>query len=261
MAIAPPLTLSFSCGIPELAHARQHLRGERLVDLDQVDVVDRQPGALERLPAGGDRAHAHVGRVDAGGRRSPRSRASGALPRRSAARSEPTTRQAAPSLICDALPAVTEPPSRKAGLQRASFSSVVSRRTPSSASTSTVSPRRPFDGRGLDRHDLAGERARVLRRGGAPVRLDRERVLVGARDLVALGHVLGRLAHALGRVALRHARVDEAPADRRVGDLRRAAREAALGLELDHGRAGHRLDAAGEQQVGVAGADRRGTPG
>src|SRR5437764_3859584 len=36
----------------ELSGRRHHLRGERLIDLDQVDVVDRQPRASERLPAG-----------------------------------------------------------------------------------------------------------------------------------------------------------------------------------------------------------------
>ena len=40
---------------------------------------------------------------------------------------------AAPSEICDDVPAVTVPVSEKAGLRLASFSSEVSRRTPSSA--------------------------------------------------------------------------------------------------------------------------------
>ena len=44
----------------------------------------------------------------------------------------------------DALPAVTVPPSRNAGCSAASFSSVVSARGPSSASTVTVSPRLPL---------------------------------------------------------------------------------------------------------------------
>ncbi len=45
MAMAPPLTLSLLLIEPELAHAGQRLRAERLVDLDAVDPVERQPGS------------------------------------------------------------------------------------------------------------------------------------------------------------------------------------------------------------------------
>ena len=48
MAIAPPLTLTLLRVEPELAHDGQRLRGERLVELDEVDVVDAEAGALER---------------------------------------------------------------------------------------------------------------------------------------------------------------------------------------------------------------------
>src|SRR4030095_3690658 len=34
---------------PELLHACQTLRGERLVQLDQVDIVDREAGSMQRL--------------------------------------------------------------------------------------------------------------------------------------------------------------------------------------------------------------------
>ena len=73
--------------------------------------------------------------------------------------------------------------------------------------------------------------------------------------LVPLGHVLGRLAHRLGRVALGNAGVDEAPADGGVDELRVAAREAALGLQHHERRAGHRLHAAGEDEVRLAEPD------
>ena len=131
---------------------------------------------------------------------------------------------------------------------------MVSVRGPSSASTTAVSPRRR-PGR-LHRHDLAVEASLVACGHGAAVGLQREAVLVGAGDLVALGHVLRRLAHPLGGVHLRHAGVDEAPADRGVGDLRHAAGEGAVGLELHQRRAAHRLHAAGQHQVGLAQADR-----
>src|SRR5690606_25061006 len=46
----------------------QHDRGERLVDLDEVDVVDGQPGLGERLAGGGCGAGEHDGRLGAGDR-------------------------------------------------------------------------------------------------------------------------------------------------------------------------------------------------
>ena len=52
-----------------------------------------------------------------------------------------------------------------------------------------------------DRHDLLGEAAGLLGGDRAPVAAQREVVLVLARDPVALGDVLRRLAHRLGRVA------------------------------------------------------------
>ena len=46
-----------------LLHPGQHDRRERLVALEQVDVVDREPGALQRVPRGPDRAGQHPDRV------------------------------------------------------------------------------------------------------------------------------------------------------------------------------------------------------
>ena len=43
----------------EVLGRRDDLGGERLVDLDQVDVVDRHAGPRQRLAAGLDRAEAH----------------------------------------------------------------------------------------------------------------------------------------------------------------------------------------------------------
>src|SRR5947208_912155 len=55
-------------GYPELAYRGEHLRGERLVQLHQVEVVDGKARALERLACGRHGPDAHVRRVDAGGR-------------------------------------------------------------------------------------------------------------------------------------------------------------------------------------------------
>ena len=59
-----------------------------------------------------------------------------------------STRAAAPSEIWEEFPAVIVPPSAKAGRRRASESSEVSGRMPSSAVTSTGSPRRCGTGTG-----------------------------------------------------------------------------------------------------------------
>ena len=73
----------------------------------------------------------------------PLTRASGSSPYRSTAASEASSRAAAPSLMPDALPAVTLPPARKAGLSAASDSAVVLARGCSSVSTTVTAPRRP----------------------------------------------------------------------------------------------------------------------
>ena len=95
---------------------------------------------------------------------------------------------------------------------------------PRRASTYASSPR--FAAGASTATSSLGERPSRLGGDRALVAAQRERVLVGARDPVALGDVLGRLAHRLGRVALGHPRVDQAPAERRVVQRLLAARAA-----------------------------------
>ena len=52
----------------QLAQAREHLRGERLVQLDEIDLVERQAGQLQHLPDRRHRADAEALRLDAGRR-------------------------------------------------------------------------------------------------------------------------------------------------------------------------------------------------
>ena len=66
MAIAPPRTLTFDSSICEHPDAGHRLGGKGLVELDQVDVVKCQAGALERFLSGGHGAGAHHGGIDAG---------------------------------------------------------------------------------------------------------------------------------------------------------------------------------------------------
>src|SRR5881397_4041837 len=58
---------------PELSHHEEGLHRERLVQLDEPEVLDAQLRAGERLPRRGDRAEAHRPRFDArrGGRDNP----------------------------------------------------------------------------------------------------------------------------------------------------------------------------------------------
>ncbi len=163
------------------------------------------------------------------GRRRPRRcrRTCRAARRRARAPSprEAITSAAAPSLIPDALPAVTVPPARNAGFSDASFSSVVSGRGCSSRTTSPTgtssSSKRPASA-------AAAQRC---------CDCERERVLLLARDAPAVGDVLAGLAHRLEREELRQLRVDEAPAERRVVERAVAARERRLRLRHDERRA------------------------
>ena len=133
-------------------------------------------------------------------------------------------------------PAVTTPSGRNAGLSDASFSA---RR---------VAPRRLVDGEehrcacrsDLDRDDLVLEAPVVDRRDRAPVRLERVRVELLAREAPLLREHLGRdpLRHDLP--ALGRALSDEIAAVRAHRDAR------------------HHLDARRDDDVELAGPDRRG---
>ena len=120
----------------------------------------------------------------------------------------------------------------------------------------------PLDGHWLalghrhdHRHDLLGEAVLLDGRHGAAMALEREGILVLARDTALLGHVLAGLAHRMRVVHLGQARVGEAPAEGGVEQLAVAAVVGALGLGHDVGRASHRLHATGDEGIAVAGPD------
>ena len=121
--------------------------------------------------------------------------------------------------------------------------------------------------RSLDRDDLVGEAAGGMRIGPAPLGGERERVLLVSRDAAALDDVLGGLAHRVRVVGIGQARVREAPAEGRVEGGLLAAREGGRWLGHHERRAGHRLDAAGDEHRTVAkghgmrGSDDRLEPG
>ena len=65
-AIAPPLTLTLSQSKFELAAVGQGLRGERLVDLDEVECLDRQFDLVEQLADAHDRGKEQPAGLDLG---------------------------------------------------------------------------------------------------------------------------------------------------------------------------------------------------
>ena len=177
-----------------------------------------------------------------------RMRASGFRPELAAFFSVETTSAAAPSLMPDALPAVTVPSLVNAGLSAASFSAVVPARGYSSCVTRTGGPLllRHFDG-----DDLPVEDAGVHRNLGPALALGGERVLVLARDDVAPADLLGGHAHVAsldraGQAFLQH-RVDDLGVAHPIAPAR--------ALQQIRGVA-HRFGAAREHQVDVAGLDR-----
>ena len=154
---------------------------------------------------------------------------------------------AAPSLICEELPAVTLPSGLKAGFRLARTSAVVSGRIPSSVAMISLvsSPSSSLDG---EREDLVLEATLGRGPGGELLAAGAEGVEVLAREVPLVGDHLGRdaLGHetaTLG-VALHHLGAEGEP---EVADDRRS-----------HGRVGHVLDPGRDHHVVGAGHDALG---
>ena len=65
----------------QLLQAREHLRGERLVQLDEIDLIERQAGQLQHLSDRRHRPDAEPLRLDAGGREGDEARRAASRPR------------------------------------------------------------------------------------------------------------------------------------------------------------------------------------
>src|ERR1700681_4498617 len=89
--------------------------------------------------------------------------------------------------------------------------------------------------RDLNRHQLGGEEAARLSGGVALLTAQREMVLRLATDAKLCSDVLTRLGHRINPILALHARIDKAPADRRVVDLC-IATEGRVGLGHDERR-------------------------
>ena len=160
------------------------------------------------------------------------------------------------------MPAVTVPPSLKAGRSFARASSEVSARGPSSSATRHHGAP-PGVGGSIDRFDLGGEGPGRDRGHRPAMALQGEGVLVLPGDPVALGHHLGGHPQADGRVAPLHLGVHQAPAQHGVHHLRLAHGEPRGRLEHHVRGPGHRLRPAGDHHLtpavaqGLGGRDHR----
>ena len=169
-------------------------------------------------------------------------RASGVLPSLAASEAFISTTAAAPSLMPEALAAVTEPSLSKAGRSLAIESRVTPAFGYSSVST-TVSPLRRLD---RHRRDLVLELAGLHRGLGLVLRLHRELVLLRAGDLPFLGDVLGGRAHVIAVEGIPQAVLDHGV------DQLEAAHLHAVAQMLAVRRLAHRFLAAGDHDVAVA---------
>ena len=145
----------------------------------------------------------------------------GRRPRRSAASSLVTTTAAAPSEICDALPAVTVPSCVNAGFSAASDSTLVSGLIPSSRSKTTGRPWRCGTSTGTT---SSASRPESHALGRAPVRPLGPRVLLRALDAELAADDVGPLAHVVVVEARPQTVVDHRVDHRRVAQARAVAR-------------------------------------
>ncbi len=250
--MAPPSTFT-RCGVQtELTDARDRLAGKGLVQLHQIDLRNRQTGAVHDLASGRYRAQAHDGGIHAGNGRGhdPGHR--------------PQAERAGPARFHDQRrrSPVVDP----AGVARGHGAALAeSRAQPGQGLGGRIRPRMlvglhddrraPLLGNG-DRHQLLCVPTFGDRRGRPPLAFQREGVLVLAADTKALGHVLARLAHRVGVVDRGQRRVDESPAQCRVDELVGAALKGSFGLEHHVGSAAHRFHPAGHEDVTIADCDR-----
>ena len=171
----------------QLFQAGEHLRGERFIQLDEIDLIEREAGQFQRLADRGHRSDAEPLGFDAGGRERDEA----------AQRRQPGCARAFGGCDDDRGRAV-------AGLRR-----VARRHAAPGVEGGTqlrerlerrVAPRPlvdrvrelpgfrfsvfgfGIDQRRRDRHDLVGESAGVDRRQRALMTAERERVLLGARN-------------------------------------------------------------------------------
>jgi hypothetical protein len=223
----------------ELADDDEALRGEGLVQLHEVDLVDIDAGPLEKLSHCRDGADPHHARVDSGHRTTDESseRLDPELPGLRLAGDHERRRT-----VVDAarVPGGHRSAVAERGLQTVELFCIRGR------------PGMLVAIDAFDRNQLIVEASGLGGRSPALLRAERERVLILTRDVPPLGDVLSRLTHRLEWKLLCKARVREPPAELRVvlGLI------AVFGLRAHERRATHRLDAAGDEELSVTRRNR-----
>src|SRR5262245_9962273 len=231
----------------EHAHRVEGDRGEGLVDLPEVDVLGALADLLQRLLGGVGRGFRQVGEVVG-----DRAVGEHASQRRAAFLLRPLGGgdDYRPSPVVD--------PRRVAG----GVGGVLATDRPQAGerldrglgTDRLVGLDRVLALARLDRHtgDLVGQAAGVGRLGGQSVGALGEAVHVGAGDL----QLVGDLARLVDHLLLGEG-VGEAVVDHRVDRLDVPHPEAGAGARQQVGRLAHRLHAAGDRDLRVAGADRQ----
>ncbi len=235
------------------ADHRQRLRSEGLVEFDPVELVLVETSLLERLRDRRDRADAHDFRTHAGDREADEAgergetvvldRLCGRQQHRAGAvahlRAVARGHAAAELAVAEHRTQLGQP--LQAAVLARTFVGIDQLLAQLDGVAGQVGQVRQH----LVRADLAGEFTGGDRGDGLLVRGQRERVLVGARDLPFLRDLLGGDAHAIG------------DGDVVVAEHRRRQRD----LVAHHRHHRHRFGAAGEHQVGIAQADLVGGQG
>ena len=225
-------------GKSKLAQHRERLRREGLVQLDDVHLVEPQPGAGENLARRRRRPDAHDARRDARRRHADEARVRGRAVG-GGFRGDDERRGA----VVDA-GGVAGRHGFVRPVDRLQLGELFGRRLGARVLVAVDDQRLALALGHAHGGDFIAEHAGRLRRRPALLAAQRESVLVGARDAVIGGDIVGGLRHGIDAIARLHRRVDEAPADSGVVD-RCGAREGAVRLRHDEGRAAHALDAAG----------------
>ena len=229
----------------EIIDHGERLRGERLVELDHADLLERAPGALEHLAHRRHRPDAHDRRIDAAARvgQDPRPDRSIQLGR---ARGLHQNHGGAGVVHARGVAGGH----RAVGLERGrELGHRLGRGVLADVLVASELRRLALCLHG-NRNDLIVEAPRAPRRRGTAMRLHREGVLALVRDPAPLGQVLGRHAH-VDVVE----RVGERPGDR-VLERRLAHSRAPAGPRHPVRPAAHRLRAAGQCNLGLAGLNR-----
>ena len=242
IAIAPPLTLTFEVSQPRSLLTAQACAAKASL----ASIRSRSPivpaGLLQRGARGRDRAGAHDLRIDAGLAPRHDARRAACWPSLAACLAVISTTAAAPSLMPEALPAVTVPSFSKAGFSLAIASMVAPWRGYSSVST-MMSPLRVLMVTGtISSLNLPAFCAASALFCEATANSS----CCCAGDLVLPGDVLGGVAHVVAVEG-----VPQPVLDHGVDEFDVAHLDAAAQILRVRGHA-HRFLAAGDDDVGIA---------